>query len=270
MHVGPPRAGPGVATRPAAAAPLASRYRTAPRTTRPTSTRHLHSTTHEQHQPRAAHTREGTIAADTSSSWAYCEDFRTLDDVLLRAMDRADELGCGAVSPGTGALLQVLAAAQRASAVVEIGTGAGVSGLWLLRGMTPDGVLTTIDSEAEHHRAAKAAFAEDGVRATRTRTITGRAQDVLPRLTDAVYDLVLADAEPLELAAHLGQAIRLLRPGGLLVVAHALHHNRVPDPARRDEVTTAMREVDRAVRDDERLVPAMVGVGDGLLIASKR
>ena len=153
---------------------------------------------------------------------------------------------------------------------MEIGTGAGVSGLWLLRGMAPDGVLTTIDTEAEHHRAAKAAFAEEGVRATRTRTITGRALDVLPRLTDAAYDLVLADSDPLELPAQLDQAIRLLRPGGLLVVVHVLHEDRVPDPARRDEITTALREVGRTVRDDDRLVPAMVGVGDGLLIAARR
>jgi len=214
--------------------------------------------------------QEGIIAADKSSSWAHCEDFRTLDDTLLRAMDRADELGCGSVSPGTGALLQLLAAGQRASAVVEIGTGAGVSGLWLLRGMAPDGVLTTIDSEAEHHRAAKTAFTEDGIRPTRTRTITGRALDVLPRLTDGAYDLVLVDADPLELAAQTEQAIRLLRTGGLLVIAHALNDDRLPDPARRDEVTTALREVGRSIRDDERLVPAMVGTGDGLLLAARR
>ncbi len=229
------------------------------------------ATSIEEAGPSASSTpQEHIIAADKSSSWAHCEDYRTLDDVLLRAMDRADELGCGAVSPGTGALLQVLAAGQRAASVVEIGTGAGVSGLWLLRGMSPDGVLTTIDSEAEHHRAAKATFAEDGVRATRTRTITGRALDVLPRLTDGVYDLVLIDADPLELAAQVEQAIRLLRAGGLLVVAHALHEDRVPDPARRDEVTTALREVGRAVREDDRLVPTMVPTGDGLLIAARR
>jgi len=136
--------------------------------------------------------------------------------------------------------------------------------------MAADGVLTTIDSEAEHHRAAKVAFAEDGVRATRTRTITGRAMEVLPRLTDGAYDLVLIDADPLELAAQVEQAIRLLRAGGLLLVAHALNDDRVPDPARRDEVTTALREVGRSIRDDERLVPAMVGTGDGLLIAARR
>ncbi|NTW41014.1 MAG: methyltransferase domain-containing protein [Cellulomonadaceae bacterium] len=210
------------------------------------------------------------MSTDKSASWAHCEDFRPLDEVLLRATDRAEELGCGSVSPGTGAVLQTLAAALRATAVVEIGTGAGVSGLWLLRGMAPDGVLTTIDAEAEHHRAAKTAFAEDGVRAHRARTITGRALDVLPRLTDGAYDLVLADGDPLELSAHVTQALRLLRPGGVLAIAHALGEDRVPDPARRDEVTTALREVARSLRDDERVVPAMLPTGDGLLLATRR
>lgn len=154
--------------------------------------------------------------------------------------------------------------------MVEIGTGAGVSGLWLLRGMAPDGVLTTIDSEAEHQRAAKEAFTEAGIRPTRARTITGRAADVLPRLTDGAYDLVLADADPLDLGAHIPQALRLLRPGGVLAIAHALGGDRVPDPARRDEVTTALREATRLVRDDDRLVPALLPSGDGLLLASLR
>lgn len=154
--------------------------------------------------------------------------------------------------------------------MVEIGTGAGVSGLWLLRGMAPDGVLTTIDSEAEHQRAAKDAFTEAGIRPTRARTITGRAADVLPRLTDGAYDLVLADADPLDLGAHIPQALRLLRPGGVLAIAHALGGDRVPDPARRDEVTTALREAARLVRDDDRLVPALLPSGDGLLLASLR
>lgn len=214
--------------------------------------------------------REAPISADKSTSWSYSEHFRDLDDVLLAATDRADQLGCPAVSPGTGALLEVLTASLRASAVVEIGTGAGVSGLWLLRGMADDGVLTTIDTEAEHHRAAKQAFTAAGVRPTRVRTITGRALEVLPRLTDGAYDLVLADGDPLELAEHVTQALRLLRPGGLLVVPHALGDDLVPDPARRDPVTTALREVVRTVREDERLAPVMLGAGDGVLVAALR
>lgn len=190
--------------------------------------------------------------------------------MLLRAYDRAAQLGVPAVSTGTGSVLRVVAAALRAGAVAEVGTGAGVSGLWLLRGMAPDGVLTTIDTEVEHQRAAKDAFAEAGVRSTRARTITGRALDVLPRLTDGGYDMVLLDGDPLETAATVEHGLRLLRPGGVLAVAHALAGDRVPDPARRDEVTTGLREVTRALRDDDRVVPAMLPSGDGLLLAARR
>lgn len=214
--------------------------------------------------------QEVAIATDKAASWAYAEDYQTPDDALLRAVDRAAELGCSTISPGTGAVLRLVASALRATAVVEVGTGAGVAALWLLRGMAPDGVLTTIDPEAEHQRAAKDAFAEAGVRPARTRPITGRPADVLPRLTDGAYDVVLVDGDAADLADHVDQAARLLRPGGVLAVPHALGDDRVPDPARRDEVTTALREVLRAVRDDERFVPALLPSGDGLLLAARR
>ena len=94
------------------------------------------------------------------------------------------------IGSGGGAALRFLASLLEARAVVEIGTGTGVSGLWLLRGMRPDGVLTTVDIEAEHQRLAKEAFTEAGIPPQRARMITGAALDVLPRLTDGHYDLV--------------------------------------------------------------------------------
>ena len=210
------------------------------------------------------------ISAPTPATWAYAENFVLEDDVLARARARAAELGCGPVHPGTGAMLSVLTAALAARAVVEIGTGAGVSGVYLLRGMPADGVLTTIDVEVENQRAAREAFTEAGIRANRTRVIPGRALDVLPRLTDAAYDLVLMDADKVEYGAYLDQAIRLLRPGGVVAVDNALWHDRVADPAQRDEATTAVREMGKTVRDHEGLVPAMLPCGDGLLLAVKR
>ncbi len=207
------------------------------------------------------------MSVDKATSWAYCEDFVEEDDVLLRARQRAAELGTDAVSPGAGALLRVLTAAIAAQAVVEIGTGTGVGSLWLLGGMPDSGVLTTIDAEAEHHRAAKQAFAEAGIKTTRTRTIAGRATDVLTRLTDGAYDLVFVNAEPEDVPTLVGQAYRLLKPAGLLVVNDALWYDRVAGPARRDDQTTAMRSVGKQVRDDERLRTALVPVGGGLLIA---
>lgn len=218
----------------------------------------------------AAESQEDAIATDKVGSWMYCEEYVPADDVMLRAQERADELGCVPLSPGAGAVLRVMAAAVQARTAVEIGTGTGVSALWLLAGMAPDGVLTTIDVEAEHQRAAKEAFAEAGIAPARVRAITGRALDVLPRLADGGYDLVLADADPLELPLYIEQAVRLLRTGGVLAVCHALHEDRVPDPARRDATTTAIREAGRMLRDDERLVPALVPAGDGLLLAVRR
>jgi predicted O-methyltransferase YrrM len=174
------------------------------------------------------------------------------------------------VLPGAGAALRLLAAALAAKSVVEIGTGTGVAGLWLLRGMRPDGVLTSVDVEPEHQRAARETFSEAGVPANRVRLISGRALDVLPRLQDGGYDLVFCDADKKEYAGYLEQAVRLLRPGGLAVFDNALWHDRVADPAQRDETTTAIRELGRAVREDERLLPAMLPSGDGLLCAVKR
>ena len=109
-----------------------------------------------------------------------------------------------------------------------------------------------------------------GLRQNRTRLITGRALDVLPRLTDGVYDLVLLDAEKTEYDAYLDQAIRLLRPGGVVAIDNALWKNKVADPAQRDAATTAVREVGKRVRNDDRLIPAMLPVGDGLLVAVLR
>lgn len=123
--------------------------------------------------------------------------------------------------PGAGAALSALAAAAGARAVVEIGTGAGVGSIYLLRGMRPDGVLTTIDVEPEHHRAARETYAEAEIASNRVRLISGRALDVLPRLTDAAYDLVFCDADKREYPGYLEQALRLLRPGGTVVAEHA-------------------------------------------------
>ena len=103
---------------------------------------------------------------DTSAVLAsrdYAESYLAEDAVLQAARHRGAELGCVPIGPGGGAALRFLAAATNARAVVEVGTGAGVSGLWLLRGMRPDGVLTTVDKDPEHQRAAKQAFAEAGI-----------------------------------------------------------------------------------------------------------
>ncbi|MBA2738888.1 MAG: O-methyltransferase [Actinomycetota bacterium] len=202
-------------------------------------------------------------------SWAYAEEYVTEDDALRAARGRADEVGVSPIGAGGGAALGFLAGLIDARAVVEIGTGTGVSGLWLLRGMRPDGVLTSVDLEAEHQRLARETFKEAGIAAQRYRLIAGGALDVLPRLTDGAYDLVLCDAAKSEYAEYLREALRLLRPGGLVAVDNALWHNKVADAAQRDPETVTIRELVRAVRDDETLAPLLLPMGDGLLVARK-
>lgn len=204
-----------------------------------------------------------------AANWAYCEDFIPEDSVLLKARDTADELGCVPVHPGAGRVLQLVARMAGVRTAVEIGTGAGVSATYVLRGMVAGGVVTTIDMEPEHHKAARRTLAAAGFAPERARMITGRALDVLPRLTDGGYDLVLIDARKSEYPQYLEQALRLLRVGGILAIDNSLWHGRVPDPAQRDEETTAVRETLRAVRDNESLEPMLLPSGDGLLIAVK-
>jgi predicted O-methyltransferase YrrM len=211
-----------------------------------------------------------SVSTLTPQAVQFTEAYVAEDLVLRTARSLAHEVGLDAVTPGAGAALRLLAAAGNARSVVEIGTGTGISGLWLLRGMRPDGVLTTIDVEGEHQRIARRIFVEAGFAPGRTRIITGRALDVLPRLADGAYDLIFVDADVTEYSASVDAALRLLRPGGVLAVNGALAGGRIGDPAARDLETVTIREVVKAVRESEDWVPALLPAGDGLLAAVKR
>lgn len=204
-----------------------------------------------------------------SASWSFAEAYVTEDEILAAARARAEEVGVVPISPGTGAALRFLASVLDARAVVEIGTGTGVSGLWLLRGMRADGVLTTVDVETEHQRLARQTFTDAGIPTQRSRTIAGAALDVLPRLTDGHYDIVFCDGDKTEYGAYLTEALRLLRPGGVVAFDNALWHDRVADPAQRDPETVSIRDLGRLVATHEELTPLLLPVGDGLLVAKK-
>jgi predicted O-methyltransferase YrrM len=213
---------------------------------------------------------ERTEADIALANRQFTEGWLAEDEPLSDARPRGHELGAVPIGTGGGAVLRFLAAAINAKSVVEIGTGAGVSGTWLLRGMAADGVLTTIDKAAEHQRVAKQTFAAAGFTGATVRLISGAALEVLPRLSDRAYDLVFIDAAKTEYAAYLEEAIRLLRPGGIVAVDNTLWHGRVADPNSRDADTVAIRDLLRAVRDDPRLVPLLIPNGDGLLAAVLR
>ena len=222
---------------------------------------------------RAAATSGPTTSASQApppASWAFAEDFVGESDASAQARVESGPLGVTPLSRGVVSALTFLAQLVQARAVVEIGTGAGISGLALFAGMRPDGILTSVDVEADHQRQARKSFLSVGIPPRRFRLISGAALTVLPKLSDGAYDLVFVDGDELDYADYVEQGLRLLRHGGLLVLNDALRDGRVADPTDADDETEAIRTALTSVTENEDLVPALLPVGNGLLAAVKR
>ncbi|MDE1046230.1 MAG: O-methyltransferase [Candidatus Nanopelagicales bacterium] len=190
-------------------------------------------------------------------------------DELRVAREHAADLGIECVSHQVASLLELLAASIQAQAIIEIGTGTGISGAALLEGMKTGGVLTSIDLEAEYQRHAKELFTSLGCESNRTRLIAGRALDVLPRFSDRAYDLIFVDADAGDYPAILNQTKRLLRIGGL-VICHGAFATGMADASARDYEATAMRDIATELRSDNAWLPSLLTVGSGLFLASLR
>ena len=202
---------------------------------------------------------------------AYANRFAVETPEMSAARTRALHLpGPPPVEPAVGALLAVLAASVTARSVVSVGSGGGLAGLWLLRGMRADGVLTALDGEPEQLRAAKKAFADSGIAPSRARMIFGTPAEVLPKLSPAAYDLVVCAGEPREYSPHLQELLGLVRVGGTLACHGVIEGGRIADRTARDPQTVAWREMARTIQDDETLLPAVLPIGAGLLVATKR
>jgi len=205
-------------------------------------------------------------------------DYVPEDEPLLAARANAADLGgTEPVLPAVGAVLRFLACAVGARTAVEIGTGCGSSGIWLLRGMRPGGTLTSVDTEPEYQRMARKAFAQAGFAQNQCRLILGRALDVLPRLSDGAYDMVFCDADVRDYPDYLTAAVRLLRPGGVVAFNNALLAGTDLDGGRGtaefsddDDVADGGADLATQVRSDDRLVPVLLPLGQGLLAALKR
>lgn len=206
--------------------------------------------------------------SDKQLSWKYAEDLVIEPEHIAAARRHSLELGVDAVTPAMGAQLAVLSAASSATTIIEIGTGVGVSGLWLLSG-SEDAVLTTIDSEADHLQMARKAFVDAGIVPSRTRLIGGRAADVLPRMNEGSYDIAFIDADPASVVEYVEHGLRMVRRGGTVVVAHALWRGRVADPAQRDDIVAGFRVLLKETAASSAVISALSPVGDGLLMLTK-
>ncbi|MEY3587284.1 MAG: hypothetical protein RL696_230 [Actinomycetota bacterium] len=205
---------------------------------------------------------------DKISSWKFAEDYVVEPQHIAAARHHAEQLGVESVTQATGNQLALLAAISKAKNIVEAGTGAGVSSLWLLSA-SKDSVLTTIDNEPEYQNVARKNFLASEIPAARIRVITGKAKAVMGNMADGAYDLVFLDIDPLDLEELLPTAVNLLKPGGTLLIAHALWRDRVPNPTLRDDETSALRASLRNFGDGDGFIASVSLIGDGLLMVAK-
>ena len=200
----------------------------------------------------------------------YAENFIAEDHFKSQARARGLELGAVDVTPSAGSYLRHLAYTLSAQSVVEVGTGSGVGSLWLLDGMLINGTLTSIDDEMEHTRIARMAFIDADISPTRYRLITNSVLDVISKLTDRAYDLLIVRHNPEDLAFVIGEAHRILRSGGVLVIDNFFGGGKVCDPAQRDAKTVSLRDAGKIIKNDaDRWVSTLISSGDGLLVATK-
>jgi predicted O-methyltransferase YrrM len=204
-----------------------------------------------------------------NAQWKYVEDLVQERPEMQAARRDSLEAGVEPISPAVGAQLAQLAAATGATQIVEIGTGFGVSALWLLTG-APEASLTSIDLEVEYQQAARDVLTDAGIAPARARLISGAASAVLPRMNDGSYDLVLVDADPTNVIEYVEHGLRIARAGGTVAVARAMQKGRVADPAKRDDITRAYRALITEVAASDAVVSSLSTAGDGLLLLTKR
>jgi predicted O-methyltransferase YrrM len=190
--------------------------------------------------------------------WRAVDDFITgmlvgPDPALDAALtaNRAAGLPAIDVSPAQGKLLHLLARAIGARRVLEIGTLGGYSTIWLGRALGPDGRVVTLEREPRHAAVAADNLARAGL-AEQVEIVVGPALETLPDL-DGPFDLVFVDADKPSNAAYLAQALRLSRPGALIVVDNVVRDGRVADPTDDDPAVVGSRRLTEALAAEPRL-----------------
>jgi len=177
------------------------------------------------------------------------------------------------ISPEQGQLMALLVELMDARAILEVGTFTGYSALVMALALPIDGRLVACDVSEEWTATARRYWEEAGV-AERIDLRIAPAAETLGALLEegraGRFDLVFLDADKGGLAGYYEQALRLVRPGGVVAVDNTLWHGRVVDAEDRDDSTEAIRAFNRTIREDRRVSLSLVPIGDGLTLARRR
>ena len=181
------------------------------------------------------------------------------DPALSAALQASDAAGLPqiAVSFQQGKFLSLLAGAMQARNILEIGTLGGFSAIWLARGAGPQGRVVTLEYEPKHAEVARANLQRAGV-GDRVEIKVGAALDTLPTVTEGPFDLVFIDADKENYVAYLKWAIRLARPGAVILADNVIRDGRVLTATSEDAAATAVRETLQVMGEDPRLDAAAI------------
>ncbi len=195
--------------------------------------------------------------------------FAREDEVLrwIRAEAERNELPAIHVRPADGRLLQILMIAINARFVVEIGTLAGYSGVWMARALPPDGRLYTLEKSSKHAQVARASFARAGLD-DKVEVREGSALDWLEKLRgQGPFDFVFIDADKASYPAYFEWAVENLRLGGIVAAHNAFRGGQVIAPE--DEGDRAIVAFNQAIATHPHLMGTILEIGDGMAVGIK-
>jgi predicted O-methyltransferase YrrM len=199
---------------------------------------------------------------------AFAESYAHEDYFMQLARKNGEEVGVIDPTPAVGNFLKFATELTGAKSVVEIGTNSGVGSLWVLQALANDGVLTTIDAEREHSKIARTVFEEADIPSTKYRIITGNLIDVVGKLADNSYELIIT-RDAMDLFEIVQESYRLLKSGGLLIIDQALSGGKVADSTQRDPESIARRDAIKVIQEDSRWRSSVIPIGAGILLAHK-
>jgi predicted O-methyltransferase YrrM len=195
------------------------------------------------------------------------DTFAVEDDVLksVVASTEKNEMPLIHVSPENGKFLQLLIKIIGAKRILEIGTLAGYSSLWMARGLPVDGKLITLEFEQKHSEVAKNNFIKAGLE-DKIEVITGPALDSLDKLKDGKFDFAFIDADKVNINKYFDKIIDMMNRGGIITADNTLRRGDVVNQNSVDENTLAIREYNKKVASDTRVESLLVPISDGVTV----
>lgn len=171
------------------------------------------------------------------------------------------------ISAEQGRLLQVLLRAIGARRVLEVGTLGGYSAIWMARALPPDGALRTIEIDPGRAAFAREFIAKAGLDGVIRVVVDDAARALAAFPAEEPFDVVFIDADKERYPGYLEQALRLLRPGGLVIADNAFWGGRVLEEDPEEEGTRGVRELNRRMATDPSLHGTIIPVRDGMAVA---